>query len=630
MALEDEPFACPPPLQSKRSARSLLSIGTYSLSVPFLGPDVTTAVTLASSDQAELTPFEEVPTTSVAPLTRTSRSSSPQPSDMVLPTYLGGEVSPFVGLLHDFVNQNINNGINTLEANKKIFNVLTGTEEPLVDAFLKQYVAIDKLGKTFSAKLKHFFILSSAGKPIYSMNGDDSLVLGYSGLITTIVASFEEGKGLEFRSISQKGFRMVVMNRSPLVLVAITKVSYELILGDRILERQLSIMYDYVLAVLSRPTITKSFHNRMNYDLRRILSAQDFRNLDDLATKLTFGFCGVDNNNDENPFFPDPSLYIGTLLDNSIQCAHASTSLRTKINDIFLASKRVRIAQQPPETIPFLQGKLYSADSSKYLAADLLFALLVYDNKLVSLMRPKAHSLSNTDITTLLSAVEQPNRPSGTTLEAEEPDLWVPICLPNFNESGFLHCYLRHFVLPRLETPLSLLLLSGSKNSFFEMRQSANYILEKIKKSKSLTTLLPRELALNSQLVARTLSVLSVHHFIYKRRKAKQFYMDAIKFTGSPEDKTIDSIHYLYLYTALFSSKAQEVKVGSNLKKLTYTRWHIRNGYTGFLLSDEKYEFYCLCVGFVPSLQLIEQSLRIINWCDRYRKRLFIDDGVQF
>lgn len=624
MASENEPLNRPPLLQSKPLTRSLLSVATNAIPVTFLGSDATTAVTLASADQAELTPFEDPSANSKPLLTFSSRSSSPQPSCVVLPSNLASDPSPFVELLHDFVNTTLVNNGNTYEKNKA-FNVLTDNLEILDQSFLDEFVHVSKLGLSLSTRLKHFFILSSAGKPIYSMNGDDDLVLGYSGLITTIVSSFEEGTGLSFRSISQKGFRMVVMNKTPLVFVAITKIAYELTLGTKILERQLSIMFDYLLAVLSRPAITKSFHNRLNYDLRRVLSAQDFKTLDTIATKLSYGFYDSDG---EGNYVADPSLYIGTLLDYSIQCARLSSTLRTKIDAILLASKRIRVNQPTAELTPFLQGKLYNSETTRFLAGELLFTFLIFDNKIVSYMRPKTHSLGNQDMTILLSTVE--HLYSDTPLSTEEPDLWVPICLPNFNDAGFLHCYVRHMYLAQLGKSMSLLLLSGNKNSFFDMKQTANYIIGKINKSKSLCAMLPQELAHGSQPLAKFLKVPAIKHFIYKHRKSNQFYMDPIRFPGTVGENIIDSMHYLYLYTALYSSKAQEVKVGVNLKKLTYTRWHIRDGYTGFLLSDEKYEFMCLCLGFVPSLQLIEQSLSIINWCERYRRRLFIADGVQF
>lgn len=628
MISDDKPLGRPPMLQSKKSTHSFLSSTAGLNPASFLGTDATTAVTLASSDQAEIAIFEEGLGLAKTTLSRSSRSVSPQPSFMVLPPQLALDPLPFVELLHDFVNTSIAKTDDTYKGSKP-FNILTETEEDIDESYLEEKVHISKKGEGFTAKLKQFFILSSAGKPIYSMNGDDDVLLGYSGLITTIVASFEDGTDLLFRSISQNGFRMVVMNKSPLILVAISRVSYELMLDLKLLESQLSSVYNYLLAVLSAPVITKSFHNRMNYDLRRVLSAQDLKTLDILTSMLTFGFS--DTTDDENKSYTvDPSMFISSLLDDAVQCARLSSTLRAKLDDIFVSCKRLKVNLPQSEATPFLQGKLYTLETTKLLASDLLFAFLIYDNKIVSHLHPKTHCLENKDISTLLLMLSQLSPAGESKNVQEEPDLWFPICLARFNDSGFLHCYVRHLHLPNLSRPLTLLLLSGNKNSFFEMKQSANYIFAKICKSKTLSSSLPEELAQGYLSLTSVLKTPQVKHFIYKRRKANQYIMDPLTFSKDTFENIVDSMFILYLYTALSSSKSEEVRVGASMKKLTYTRWHLKEGFTGFLLADEKYELYCLCKGFVTSLVLIEQSLRIVNWCENYRKRLFIGPGVQF
>jgi hypothetical protein len=42
------------------------------------------------------------------------------------------------------------------------------------------------------SRRKHFFVLSSAGKPIYSRYGDDNIISGYMGVIQTIISFFED------------------------------------------------------------------------------------------------------------------------------------------------------------------------------------------------------------------------------------------------------------------------------------------------------------------------------------------------------------------------------------------------------------------------------------------------------
>lgn len=42
------------------------------------------------------------------------------------------------------------------------------------------------------SRQKHYFILSSAGKPIYSRHGSDSVISGYMGVIQAIISFFED------------------------------------------------------------------------------------------------------------------------------------------------------------------------------------------------------------------------------------------------------------------------------------------------------------------------------------------------------------------------------------------------------------------------------------------------------
>ena len=73
--------------------------------------------------------------------------------------------------------------------------------------FFTKYISILKGDDKaqFNNKLKHFFIFSSAGKPIYSMNGSDDIVIGYMGILTTIVSSFQENFNQELQVLERGG-----------------------------------------------------------------------------------------------------------------------------------------------------------------------------------------------------------------------------------------------------------------------------------------------------------------------------------------------------------------------------------------------------------------------------------------
>ena len=96
--------------------------------------------------------------------------------------------------------------------------------------FFTKYISILKGDDKaqFNNKLKHFFIFSSAGKPIYSMNGSDDIVIGYMGILTTIVSSFQENFNQELQVLELgQGLKIVAVNKSPIILISISKLLFE-------------------------------------------------------------------------------------------------------------------------------------------------------------------------------------------------------------------------------------------------------------------------------------------------------------------------------------------------------------------------------------------------------------------
>jgi len=71
---------------------------------------------------------------------------------------------------------------------------LDGEEEPEDDGtfFGCGGLMVEDKMIQWRSRRKHFFVLSSAGKPIYSRYGDDSVISGYMGVIQTIISFFED------------------------------------------------------------------------------------------------------------------------------------------------------------------------------------------------------------------------------------------------------------------------------------------------------------------------------------------------------------------------------------------------------------------------------------------------------
>lgn len=584
----------------------------------------TTAVTLASASPAEIA-LDETPENPLQPVALSILSDTRDHGSFLSSGHVSGDDDSETDAPHDESNlvEMLNGlvlGPTARMAPPSDFNVLTGDSTPLDDAFVRKHVLPAKLSRGFRHHLKQFFILSAAGKPIYSLHGEDDVLMGYMGLITTIMAGFHEGVRKDVHSIVLRGFRMVVMNRAPVVLVAVSRVRHELC--GPLLERQLAFLHAYMVAVLSSSVIAKNFDRGMNYDLRRILTQQDFHVLDTLTMRLLYGF-----SSENDAVLANPAFFLHALLDHPVQCARITNTTRSRLGEMLLSCKKIRVPRDDDAALTFLE-KYISSDATRALAGDLLFAFVTLDELVVASMRPRNHRLHPHDVSVLLSTISLSSKALDHDTQA---DLWIPLCMPNFNSAGFLYCYVKKFTVGLCAAPLTAIFMSGNKNSFYDIKQAAHYVLAKIERDKKFAARLGSELAhlLLPSAILRSLPH-PVEHFIFKRKDYGQMYMDLFLIGVDDQTAKIASVaHVNYFYASLANSKSDSRSVPGS-RNLTYTRWQLEGLVTGFLLVNEKYEFYCLSSGSVSSQRLIDNSLKIIKWCEQYRKRLFVRDGVAF
>ena len=530
------------------------------------------------------------------------------------------------------------------------------------DEIYSKYIGVGKTldEKAFHQKLKHFFILSSAGKPIYSTNGTDDIIMGYMGIITTIVSTFEETLNDEIRSVKLGDTTIIlVLNRNPIILVSISNISHEVnrenIPGEpNILVNQLHALYGYILAILSKPSIDRSFHRRLNFDLRKVLTPVDFANLDSICMKGTYGLLSEDTLGNDGSLH----YFISELLDSSLHSVCTTKTTRTKLNNLLLSTKKLKKPNDLPtgSTSEGFRLPFFGSDSTplqpqdSFYGEDLLFGLLLSSKQLVSMMRPKKHSLSNSDLNILIGMINYtldsaPGLPALSNNNEKSEDLWFPLCLPQFNQNGFLYVFVRKFALTDYMVDsnknipsMVVALLSGSKNSFFEMQQISSYLISELTKKESFKLKLSRELYAGARLlISRDIKVPMVNHFIYKIKKTNQFVMSDVSEFNTDKRRNIH-LQLSYFYSVLKNTRAtnvarQDVRLpGEHVsdKKLTYASWD--NRVVGIMLSDDMFEFYCLCNvhSSVDSKSLIINGLKIIKWCERNRKRLFMGNSVVF
>nr|POE48644.1 vacuolar fusion protein mon1 [Quercus suber] len=424
--------------------------------------------------------------------------------------------------------------------------------------------------QAWKAKLKHFFILSASGKPIYSRHGDDQLISNHIGIAQTLI-SFYQDAGDCLKGFTARGTRFVVLSKGPLSLIATSRLAE----SDAQLRIQLESLYTQILSTLTLPTMEKMFSHRPSVDLRRSLQGTDVL-LDGLADGFTRG---------------SPS----TLL-SALECLRLRKGHRQTINDTLLKAR----------------------------SPNLLYGMIVANGRLVSVVRPKKHSLHPGDLHLIFNMLFEAG-----SIKAGGGENWIPLCLPGFNNTGFLYMYVSFFSPPshsheQTETSgrtdeLAIVLISANKDSFFELRSMRNDLVEHLEENGSLSVL-ATAIESGPSTCSEILPGTVVRHFLYKSRGNVQFTMPSFSpdfgnFVArrklmSMYHKLHDSIH----------SRTSHLKVQHFVAKdATAVAWE-----------TPLFELYCVAGPSAPRAALVQGANRLVQWIRREEERVFIIGGAVF
>lgn len=232
------------------------------------------------------------------------------------------------------------------------------------------------------------------------------------------------------------------MSEGPLYLVAISKLGE----SDSQLRVQLDALYMQILSTLTLPTLTHLFSNRPSTDLRRPLQGTEPL-LSALADTFTRG--------------SPPTLL------SALECLKIRTSDRQVINNTLLKTR---------------------CDS-------LLYGLIVAGGRLVSVVRPKRHSLHPSDLQLIFNMLFE-----AEGVKAGGGENWIPLCLPGFNKNGYLYMYVSFLEAGDgnddarskdsergRQDEVAVLLISAKKDSFFDLRKMRDAVVEVCEDIYSLT-----------------------------------------------------------------------------------------------------------------------------------------------
>ncbi|KAI9760817.1 MAG: hypothetical protein M4579_001447 [Chaenotheca gracillima] len=456
----------------------------------------------------------------------------------------------------------------------------------------------ENLLKKWRSRLKHFLILSSAGKPIYTRHGDENLIAGYIGIVQTII-SFYDGSGEPLKGFSAGGTRFVVMAEGPLYLVAISRLGE----SEPQLRAQLEALYMQILSTLTLPTLLNMFSNRPSTDLRRPL-----RGTETLLSALADGFTRG-----------SPSSLLSAL-----ECLKLRKSHRHAINNALL----------------------------KVRSPSLLYGLIVAGGRLVSVVRPKKHSLHPSDLQLIFNMLFE-----AEGVKAGGGESWIPLCLPGFNNKGYLYMYVSfltaddngatsessptdppHTSRSREETQdgnskegiqdedsVAIILISPDKESFFDLRQMRDDLVSTLRsshhrKEPSLANLIQTAVRAGRPTPAELVPGTVIRHFLYKSRANVQFTMPtfALHFnTALARRKLLSVYHGLH---ASVHAKTSHLKVQ-----------HVVGGaHVALAWVTPTFELYCVAGPNASRNAVAQGANRILQGVRKEEERLFILGGAVF
>ncbi|KAF5528670.1 Vacuolar fusion protein MON1 [Colletotrichum aenigma] len=425
----------------------------------------------------------------------------------------------------------------------------------------------------WKSKLKHYMILSSAGKPIYSRHGDLGLINSSMGVIQTII-SFYEGSKNPLQAFTAGQTRFAISIQGPLYFVAISRLGE----SDSQLRAQLEALYMQILSTLTLPVLKNIFVHRPSTDLRKPLEGTEPL-ISSLADNFTKG---------------SPSALLGAL-----ECLKLRKSQRHAINNAFLKQRTEK----------------------------LLYGLIVAGGKLVSVIRPRRHSLHPSDLQLIFNMLFE----SGG-IKAGGGENWVPLCLPAFNNRGYLYMYVSFFdgvegdhttttseSGANKEEELAIILISPDKESFFELKQMRDNVAASLAQSGHLATI---------QAAARvgrpkTVDIApggQISHFLYKSRANVQFSMSALDpvFSSLIARRRLMKLYH-QLHAAVHAKHSHMRVLHSVSEDATSLAW-----------ITPIFEFYCVAGPNVSRAVVTQGANKVIQWARREEERIFIIGGGVF
>ena len=397
---------------------------------------------------------------------------------------------------------------------------------------------------------KHIFILSDAGKPIYSHHGDEDELASLMAVMQAHVSFVHDMDGDNIRAIHCHDCSIVFLNKGPLILVAVSRgmeTVTQLIV-------QLTYMYHQVLSVVTLSHLTRIFEEKKNYDLRKMLAGSE-RLLDSLTVNMQ----------------KDPSFMLSA----------------------------VRVLSLPSTTRDSISAAIGQSCGK---VNNLVFAILIAENRLIALVRMKKYFIHPADLHLIFNLVN-------SSESFKHSENWTPICLPKFDSSGFMHAHVSYL---KDGFPACLLMLTVERDAFFKLSEAKQKIVAALEKGGSLKAI--NDSTQMCKYIPSAIGIPDIKHFLYKSKTTAQY-------TGSEyvapylDGKSQERLQNIYLFLQ------GQLHASSRTAKLLYYTGRIENV---FSWATQSFELYATFDALTTKQRAIHAMSKLVKWVKKEESSIFI------
>ncbi|KAI5123167.1 hypothetical protein M0805_000869 [Coniferiporia weirii] len=503
---------------------------------------------------------------------------------------------------------------------EQLRRTLAQTREPVADAAqLSELKGKQPMGADgpdeHAATARQYFVLTDAGKPVFSSDSsalaaDQDALASTMGLMQALISVFLDD-GDKLRCINAGRTRITFLLRSPLYFACVSGWGEP----ESVTRSHLEYLHLQILSVVSGGQLRRIFERRTNFDLRRLLSGTETF-LHSLLARL------------------QTDLAMST---SSLLCLALDPALRRKAGDALVPSKM----------------------------KDILYVALIARSRIITLVRPKKHSVHPADLHILLNTVHAP-----AVIGA--PASWLPVCLPKFNSAGFLHAYVvfprqtasvssvrtasgteasadagansapaSGHATPAVESPtspdeatnaveepqsigLGLVCVSGGGGDEFEAIRAWCEGVTKVLESSGVLDAIERAVRKgHTEYTVDALGVPGLQHFVYKSRAHVQVtHPEWGTEYEDPEARRRLITLYQCLHDAIHGRSGQKETL-----KLQYIRTE-RESVMGWI--TQPFELYISVTPNLPKAAVVSAANAVVRWVKKEEARLFLRDAPVF